>query len=305
MAADEASKESEYHDFKCQFDTSYAASVVKGHKEWIEKNLVPEIRSKFRESNSYRILSVGSGTGYPDQGLLEILSGIAKDEGIEKRKIIYTVSEPDPKAVEVCKENVEKASKNLNIDFKYDIATSEKFLLQLEEEFDLIHFVHVISWLKGYEAILARCFEKLLAKNGLIALVDFNPASFGCESEECCKENAEKTPEIKEEAGSGEHSEEEQDGSMYVKVDLIANKHGWSCKKFPYDLKVDLTEAGKPTEAGRKMACVWMHADGSKMSEEEKEKNRADLINSLTKEEVNGETKYFYVLNEMIYFLTK
>ena len=210
-----------------------------------------------------------------------------------------------PKAVEVCKENVEKASKNLNIDFKYDIATSEKFLLQLEEEFDLIHFVHVISWLKGYEAILARCFEKLLAKNGLIALVDFNPASFGCESEECCKENAEKTPEIKEEAASGEQSEEEQDGSMYVKVDLIANKHGWSCKKFPYDLKVDLTEAGKPTEAGRKMACVWMHADGSKMSEEEKEKNRADLINSLTKEEVNGETKYFYVLNEMIYFLTK
>ena len=306
MATEEVGKESEYHDFKCQFDACYASSVVKGHKEWMEKNLIPKIRKSFRESNPYRILAVGSGTGYPDQGLLELLAKLANEEGLEKRKIIYTVSEPDPKAVEVCKENLKTATKGLDIEFRYEVAPSENFLLQLEEGFELIHFVHVLSWLKGHEAILVRCYEKLLANNGLIAVVDFNKEYMGgeshCESEECGKDGGEGTSGSKD---KGDGSGEEQEGLMYVEVDLIANKFNWMCTKFAYDLKIDLSEVGKPTDAGRDIACIWMHADSSTMNDEEKEKNRIELIKSLSKDENDGEVTYFYALNEMIYFLTK
>ena len=309
MAAEEVSKDSEYHDFKCQFDASYASSVVKGHKEWMEKNLISKIRKTFRDSNPYRILAVGSGTGYPDQGLLELLAKVANEEGLEKRKIIYTVSEPDPKAVEVCKQNLKTATKGLDVEFKYEVAPSENFLLQLEEGFELIHFVHVLSWLKGHEAVLVRCYEKLLTKNGLIAVVDFNKEYMGgenhCEGEECGKGATEGTSESTGKGDNGEASGEEQEGPMYVEVDLIARKFDWMCTKFAYDLKIDLSEVGKPTDAGRNMACIWMHADSSTMSDEEKEKNRMELIKSLSKDEDDGEVKYFYALNEMIYFLTK
>lgn len=288
----------EYSDFKCQFDKFYAASVINGHKEWIGKSLVDEIRSKFSESSQYRILSVGSGTGYPDQGLLEVLSSIAKENGVENRKIAYTVSEPDPKAVAVCKENLEKGFENLNIDFQYDVAPSEKFLLNLEQEYDLIYFVHVISWLKDHETILVKCYEKLLAKNGLIAIVDFNKEYFGgddhCEGDDC-----------HEDEKARESSDDEKGDLMYVEVDLIANKQGWKCRKFSNDLKIDLSEASKSTEAGRQVACSWSHVDPSSLNDDEKEKTRVDLVKSLTKEVENGEPKYYYILREMIYFLTK
>ena len=306
--ATEGSKTSEYEDFKCQFDDCYAASVVKGHKEWMEKSLIPEIRKTFRQSNPYRILSVGSGTGYPDQGLLELLSRVANEEGLEKRKIVYTVSEPDPKAVDVCKRNLAAATKGLNCEFNYEIAPSEKYLLQLEEEFDLIHFVHVLSWLKDHETILARCYERLLAKNGLIAVVDFNKEYMGgqchCDDEECGKQGTEETRRSKEDDGNKETAGENQEGLMYVEVDLIANKHGWNCKKFEYNLKIDLSEAGNPTDTGRGVACAWMHVDPTNMSDEEKEKTRLDFIASFSKDQSDGEAKYFYFLNEMIYFLT-
>ena len=287
MAASGVGTENEYHDFKCQFDASYAASVVKGHKEWMEKSLIPEIRKAFKESKPYKILSVGSGTGYPDQGLLELLAKIAKEEGLEDRKIVYTVSEPDPKAVDVCKGNLETATKGLNFEFKSDIAPSEKFLEALEEQFDLIHFVHVLSWLKDPEGILAKCYNKLLTKDGIIAVVDFNKEYMGgdshCEGEECAKEGMAGTHGSKDEGGNDGTEEKEQGGLMYVEVDLIAKKYGWNCKMFAYDLKID----------------------PSNMNDEEKEKNRTDLVASLTKEEINGDMKYFYALNEMIYFLTK
>jgi len=309
MAVSDLGTEKEYHDFKCQFDANYATSVVEGHKEWMEKRLISEIGKAFKESKPYKILSVGSGTGYPDQGLLELLAKIAKEEGLEKRKIVYTVSEPDPKAVEVCKGNLEAATKGLDFEFKFDVAPSEKYIEALEEEFDLIHFVHVLSWLKDPESILAKCYYKLLTKDGLIAVVEFNKEYMGgechCEGEECAKEGMEGTQGSKDERDSDGAEEKEQGGLMCVEVDVIAKKYGWNCKKFANDLKIDLSEASKPTDAGRAVAFVWMHADPSSMNDEEKEKNRTDLVASLTKEEINGDIKYFYALNEMIYFLTK
>ena len=313
-ASGDVAKDEEYSDFKCQFDTSYASSVVKGHKEWIENKLVTEIRSRFREADPYRILAVGSGTGYPDQGLMEVLSTIAKVDGLEGRKIVYTVSEPDPKAVAVCEENLKKASANLNVDFVYDVGTSEKYLLGLnadqDKKFDLIHFVHVISWLKNHEKILAKCHGDLLAKDGLIAIIDFNKEFFGeegehCEGEECKEGKQGGDHQSKSEKGSDDKGEEDSGGLMYVEVDLIAIKHGWSCVKFANDLKIDLSEAGKSTDAGRMVARAWSHTDASSITDDEKEKNRIELMKSLTKEEVDGETKYYYVLKEMIYFLTK
>eukprot|EP00112_Aurelia_sp_Birch-Aquarium-sp1_P004455 Seg1507.4 transcript_id=Seg1507.4/GoldUCD/mRNA.D3Y31 product="hypothetical protein" protein_id=Seg1507.4/GoldUCD/D3Y31 len=290
MAAE--SPKANYDDFKLQFDNNYGTAMINGHKEWIERKLVPEIQAKFQKSDSYSILAVGSGTGYPDVALLNALASFAK----KSTRITYAVAEPDPLAVAVCKANLEKASTSLNIEFKFEVVPSEQFLLGLKGKFDLIHFVHVISWLKDPERILKKCYEELLADNGVMAVVDFD------------KEYMEQEME-----GGGHHGDtdnkgtegaEENGGLMYVEVDLIAKKHKWSCSKFKNNIKTDVSNVATGN-AGKEELKTWLFEDPDQMSAQELKEKIEKFASGVEKEETDGALRYYFYLREMIYFLTK
>ena len=292
MAAE--TPKADYDDFKLQFDNNYGTAMINGHREWIKRKLVPEIQAKFQQSNSYSILAVGSGTGYPDVALLNVLASLAN----KSTRITYVVAEPDPKAVEVCKANLEKASKNLDIEFKFEVAPSEQFLLGLKGKFDLIHFVHVISWLKDPERILKKCYEELLAENGMIAVVDFDKEYMEHEMEEGGHHG---DADSKDDGADGG---EENGGLMYVEVDLIANKQGWTCSKFKNNIKTDVSGVATGT-AEKEELKTWLFEDPDQMTAEELKEKIKKFASGVEKEETDGVLRYYFYLREMIYFLTK
>ena len=293
-------KKADYEDFHLQYDAQYNIDATKGHKHWIEKELITEIHDKFQESARYRVLSVGSGTGCPDVAFLEVLSKLVKDQGLKNQSIVYTVVEPDPKAVEICKAALEKVSRDLNIEIRYQVVPSEKYLLELEEEFELILFVHVLSWLKEYEKILARCFERMTVKGGTVAVVELHMKTVGGEGDSECHEG--------DCGGNDGEDAKEGRGVWSVEVDAIAEKRKWKFKKFPNQIRIDLTEISKDTEKGKKQAKSWMHMRGEdvlNLNEKEYAKCRDDFLKSVSSEEIKGEIQYFYPLDEMVYFLKK
>ena len=283
-----------FETFSAQFDDQYAKDFTDGHTIWIKNQLIPEIRPVFKSSKSYRILAVGSGSGYADVALLGLLASCSEEHGLKDRKITYTVVEPDPKAVQVCKKNLQAFSKLLNIEFTYEIVPAEKFILGLEGEFELIHFVHVISWLKSPPSILKKSYEKLLAENGTIAVVDFNV------------EFAELMTSENEEGKKEEAKDEIKDDVWYVKVDEIAAEHKWNCRKFPNTIKQDFTEMVNRTAKGKKQAANFFSMDLENTDEAKLEEGILKLTGTgLKVENIDGVEKHFWPLNETVYFLTK
>ncbi len=268
----------EFDKFHIQFDDQYKADFVKGHKIWIGNELIPEISSTFTKCEKYRILSVGTGSGCADMVLLELLTAFVKENAsLEKKKIKYTVVEPDAKAVALCKQNLHPFHKDLDIEFIYEIVPSEKYLLELEAKFELIHFVHAISWVKNPPEILQKCYENLLNAGGTLAIVDFDPAF------------------------------DEDDDFQCVKVDEIAAEKKWNCRKFPNTIMQDFTEIYKKTEKGKQQIATFFGWDAEQLKEKEKEIEDAatHFCSEVQKEMVDGEEKYLSAVRETIYFLTK
>ena len=180
MASDEKKaqmKDTSKHDDnwgKChyQFDNDFVKQTAKTHEKWFLEHVNPAIAPVLQATEVYRVLAVGSGTGYADRAILQCIQQLLKENNIEQKKIQYTVVEPDGKAVEVCKTILGEIAKEMNLEFTWEVTSLGNYLSRQEKgQFELIHFIHSLCGFSHSENRLPLFVNDLLTPSGTLAIV--------------------------------------------------------------------------------------------------------------------------------------
>ena len=164
--------EEDWDRFHYQFDSEFVEQTARAQEKWFLEHVNPAIAPVLRATEVYRILAVGSGTGYADRVILRCIQQVLKENSIEERKIQYTVVEPDEKAVEVCKSILGELAKEMNLEFTWEVTTMDDYLPRQEKrQFELIHFIHSLCGFGDSETRLPLCVNDLLTSSGTLAIV--------------------------------------------------------------------------------------------------------------------------------------
>eukprot|EP00794_Sanderia_malayensis_P005527 gene5527-6212_t len=157
----EADFTNHWGSFIYQFDDTYAAEVTEHNKAWMQADVIPRISKLLDSLDTYKILAIGSGTGYADRTVLELIAEYLASKQIKGPKILYTIVEPDKEANEVCKKVLGEVS-GLDIEFSWEaIPMQEYFSREHSEQFEMIHFIHSLCQVSR----CAKVFPEILRKN--------------------------------------------------------------------------------------------------------------------------------------------
>jgi len=152
-------------------------------REWMKDTLAPHLRKTFGSKKTMRVLAVGSGSGEVDMDFIQTIVDCGKAVRGEDYSVVYTVCEPNSSNVEFFKGEVEKRAEFKNVTFEWHVgffeAFVEKFTSSATEDtkIDFAHFVRVFYHIDSYTA-LNTVYEKLLAKDGFVAVVGENENAF-------------------------------------------------------------------------------------------------------------------------------
>ena len=143
-------------------------------KVWIENDVVPKLQDVLSQAvpkpkSEFKILAVGSNAGSFDCLLIKALFSHAK-ELLQGKKVVYTVVEPNTAAIEDFKHNIASQDDIFQkVKFNWVNQHIEEFLEAKEpEQYDLVHFIHVLYYVENREEILKSVYETFLARPGCI-----------------------------------------------------------------------------------------------------------------------------------------
>ena len=177
--------------FQCFLDSTYhrEKSILK----CIEDHIVPVIKTgvcKILEEHSFnespfRVLSVGSGEGGNDINLLDALSKIPPNDG-EAMPMVNRVVEQNADRLAAFRAKAPNIREHFkgraNVDFEWIQMTFQEYSSQKkadDDKFDVVHFIHSIYYL-GVEDALVHCYEKELARQGMLISITESEASPIC-----------------------------------------------------------------------------------------------------------------------------
>ena len=201
-------------------------------KVWVEYELVPKITQFFRPKYSpsksqFKVLAVGSNEGSFDCLFIKALFTHGK-ELIEGKEVTWTVVEPNTIAINEFKQRVSSEGGIFqNVKFSWINKGLEEFLEVTElEQFDLIHFIHVLYYLDE-ERMLKDSYTKLLRSPGCIV------AAVGTEDDvwdHLIKSFKTKIPPFSFKQPTN------------IELSEICKRNGWVCETFDGKLDLEITE---------------------------------------------------------------
>ena len=199
-------------------------------KIWVENDLVSKITEHFRPSpwkSQFKVLAVGSGVGSFDCLFIKALFTHGK-ELIEGKQVIWTVVEPNTIAINEFKQKVSSEDAIFqNVSFSWVNKGFEEYLEVTEpEQFDLIHFMHVLYYVNE-EIVLKNSYDKFLGSPGCIL------AAVGTEGdiwEHIIKSFKLKIPSLSLKQPTN------------IQLSEICARNGWVCETFDAKLDQEVTD---------------------------------------------------------------
>jgi len=204
-------------------------------KIWVENDLVPKlqnafIRNKSSPKSELKILAIGSSRGSFDCLLLTALLSHAK-ELMDGKQLTYTVVEPNTAAIDEFKHSVASQDEIFQkVNFNWVNQRMEEFLEAKEpEQYDLIHFMHVLYYAENEEEMLKSAYEKFLGSSGCIIAAVAAEGNIWLNLRESFKA---KIPSL----SHGFHVSTNKD------LAVICKRNGWTYEAFDAKLELDVTE---------------------------------------------------------------
>lgn len=164
-----------WHKSIYQFDEEYAIGLAGQYTSWLQDKIIPRAAKILDNSASYKILAIGSGTGYADQVLLNVIAEYLANNAKNNKNVpnvSYMVIEPDVEAIEVCKKTLQSI-KGLDIEFSWQVMPmQEYFSLPETTKYDMIHFIHSLCEVTRCATVLPEVLTRnYLAEDGILFAV--------------------------------------------------------------------------------------------------------------------------------------
>ena len=163
-----------WHKSIYQFHEEYAIGQAEQYTSWLQDKIIPKAAKMLDNSVKYKILAIGSGTGYADQVLLNVIAEYLANNKNSKDvpKIFYMVIDPDHEATEVCKKTLQSI-KGLDVEVIWQAITmQEYFSLQATTRYDMIHFIHSLCEVTRCATVLPEVLKRShLADDGILFAV--------------------------------------------------------------------------------------------------------------------------------------